>query len=82
MNIPLINHPTQRRILRRLLEKPCGREELDTFLGWTNSPEAIRLIRESGVDILTTRMEGSRRGVYSLPATEKPKVYKSLSREK
>jgi hypothetical protein len=82
MNRPLINCPTQRRILRRLLEKPCGREELDTFLGWTNSPESIRLIRESGVDILTTRLEGSRRGVYSLPAAEKPNVYKLLSREK
>ena len=82
MKKPLINCPTQRRILRRLLTAPCSREELDTFLDWTNSPEAVRKIRESGVDIQTTRMEGSRRAVYSLPASEKPIVYKLLSREK
>ena len=75
-------NPTQRRILRRLLIAPCSREELDTFINWSNSPESVRKIRESGVVIETTRMEGSRRGVYSLPESEKPMIYKLLSREK
>lgn len=54
--------------LRRLLQKPCPREELDNLLGWLNSPEIIRHLRGLSIDIDTT-LDDQRRAVYHIPAT-------------
>ncbi|OQX15721.1 MAG: hypothetical protein BWK73_05800 [Thiothrix lacustris] len=64
--------------IRRLVHSPCTREELDTLLGWQNSPEIIRKLRERGVPI-ETEINDQHRAVYYItaPMKEKAKLYLS-----
>ena len=66
-------------VLDCLTRRPHGRVELDSAIGWTNAPMAVRILRESGIHILTTRGE-DRRGIYSLPADCKAAAYALLKR--
>lgn len=65
------------RALTALLQRPHKTSELDAVLGWRNSPQVVLDLRHRGFEILTT-YDTDRRGIYSIPHTEKPKVYKFL----
>ena len=65
------------QVLTALLLRPHKTSELDAVLGWRNSPQAVLDLRHRGFEILTT-YDSDRRGIYSIPHTEKPKVYKFL----
>lgn len=66
------------RVLNALLQRPHRTDELDALLHWRNSPEAVRSLRSQGFEIVTSYSSGDRRGIYSLPHSEKPKVYEFL----
>ena len=65
------------RALTALVQKPHKTSELDAVLGWRNSPQIVLDLRHRGFEILTT-YDSDRRGIYSIPHTEKHKVYEFL----
>ncbi|WP_028490225.1 hypothetical protein [Thiothrix lacustris] len=65
------------QVLTALVQRPHKTSELDAVLGWRNSPQAVLDLRHRGFEILTT-YDTDRRGIYSIPHTEKPKIYKFL----
>lgn len=65
--------PRQLRALRRLLDGPCKREELDCAAGCSNSPALVAELRQRGLTIPCDMARGNDRdgheirfGVYSL----------------
>lgn len=65
--------PRQTRILRRLMERPAMREEIDSVAGASNSPDAIMRLRAKGLIIHCDRIDSrdrdgnrTRPGLYSL----------------
>lgn len=70
-------HSARAATIRRLLQKPCPREELDNLLGWLNSPEIIRHLRQRQIGI-ETELDDQRRAVYSIPPSEHSTAKKYL----
>lgn len=64
-------------VIRRLLQSPAGRVELDNLIGWTNAPMCIRMLR--GRFQIETTLDDDRRAIYSLPSSEKDKAYAFLA---
>ncbi|MEN9503053.1 MAG: hypothetical protein RI964_2338 [Pseudomonadota bacterium] len=66
------------RVLNALLQRPHRTDELDELLNWRNSPQAVLDLRHRGFSILTTYDTSDRRGTYSIPHSEKTKIYEFL----
>jgi len=65
--------PRQTRALRRLLERPVMREELDSVAGVSNAPDEVMRLRAKGLIIHCDRIDSydrdgkhTRPGLYSL----------------
>lgn len=67
----------QRTAIRILLKAPIGRRQLDDELGWTNSCQCIRMLRERFQ--IETTLDHQKRAIYSLPYSEKDKAYEFLA---
>jgi hypothetical protein len=83
------DNPRHRRVIFALLKRPIKRETLDSFAGASNGPDLVSDLRDKGLQIPCTRIDGFDRdfepikyGVYSLTARDRKQIHRWLASTK
>ena len=80
------DNPRHLRAITVLLRRPISREELDSVVGATNSPELVAELRRRGLVIVCDRIlvidrdgKPSRPGVYSFTESDRKKLFRWMA---